>query len=202
MPEPEDFLRLRTDLDTLQQAAGLELPFTPDHVRALLVGAASGAVCLLWAWLSRGLDSWLRFAVAWLITLGPILVYCYLKGISWLGPCDYQRRIAAPLLAVVAFGMGLNAWLVRGHYIKPEAIEMVFGAMLALFAFSVAFYNRRWRSFAVIGAAFLLLPIARFALRVPLEDFFPWELGVLWLVGGLAQAAIWKHQLTQAGQWE
>lgn len=198
MPEPEDFLRLRTDLDTLRQATGLELDFTPAHVRAVLVGAASGAVCLLWAWLSRDLDSWLRISVAWMITLGPILAYCYLKGIPWLGGRDHQRRIAAPLLVVAVAGLGL----VRVLHLKPEAVEVVFGAMLALFAFSVAFYNRRWRSFAVIGAAFLLLPIARFALRVPLEDFFPWELGVLWLVGGLAQAAIWKHQLTQAGQWE
>lgn len=198
MHQPENFLRLRSDLDTLQQATGLELDFTPAHVRAVLVGAASGAVCLLWAWLSRDLDSWLRIAVAWMIALGPILVYCYLKGIAWLGPRDYQRRIAVPLLVVAVAGLGL----VRGLHLKPEGAEVVFGAILAVFAFSVAFYNRRWRSFAVIGAGFLLLPIARFALRVPLEDFFPWELGVLSLAGGLAQAAIWKRQLEQVGQWE
>src|SRR5437773_1674117 len=45
----ENIDRIRGDLAAIKQAAGLELPFGPDDVRANLWGAACGALLAIWA---------------------------------------------------------------------------------------------------------------------------------------------------------
>jgi len=193
--EPLD--RIRGDLETLRQAAGLELPFGRDDVHTNLWAAACGALVALWT----GLAPW---EYRGLIAL-PLLAA--VAGCLWMARRAHQNRAAKPApwrehrrgILVVLVVLPAVALYIQWEKRMGLPREMAGAAavfFVGLAALLVALGDRRRISY--LGAA---LPLMAFGLAIPLLERSQVILagGACVAVGCLTAAAIQAYQLGRAG---
>lgn len=191
-----DVERLKTDLSTLRQAAGLEPPFGREDVRAHLAVAASGVVALVWALLPTGLPA------HWGTV--PLILVC-IGYVTWMRTKYRRSSGRSPM---------------RRREYTSEIIGMfVVGALALVYRFwsgklGISTTIAGSAAFFVLGLA-LLIPVLRDRNRLPdlgvavplmvcglIIPFCPVSLwvvvGATFMIGGLATAAITAHCLKAA----
>ncbi|MGE5645261.1 MAG: hypothetical protein ACM336_05655 [Acidobacteriota bacterium] len=185
--------RLRSDLQTIHEAAGLDFPYLPVHVRAAFVLALSGLACAAWAWFARDLALPLRMAGFLSLLFAPVIVYACAKRIP--APCDSRRvrsesGFSIPYLAVSAGGLALMLWLVLGYGLPPKVGLVVLCATQAVYWCTV--------KGDVLSLGIVLLPLLWFWTPLPLDVL----VALFLAAGSLGRAAAWRHELKTLGQWE
>jgi hypothetical protein len=193
--------RLRDDLQTIREAAGLEFPYQPAHVRTAVVFALSGLVCAVWAWFAHDLPVPFRVLGFASLLFAPVIIYAHVKRIPT--PRDPRRvraetGLSIPYLAVCVGGIVLMLWLVRGHALPPRIALVVLCAMQAVYWCTSASNDRLMRSAWTAGMGIVLLPLLWLWTPLPLDVL----VGLFLAAGSLGRAAVWRHELKKLGQWE
>ncbi len=198
MSHDESIDRVRNDLETMRQAAGLELPFGRDDVRTNLWVAACGALLAAWAalapWEFRGL-----VAVPLLLAVA---------GAVWSARAAHRHRGSRPspwrehrlgmlaALILLPLAVGYMAWEKRlGIQREMVGAAAVFFVGVATLVFALA--DRRRLSY--LAAA---VPLMAYGVVIPLltRQQVIVAGGIFMTVACLAAAAIQTVQLRRAGE--
>src|SRR5262249_3373527 len=131
-----DVRRMREDLDAIQQAAGLVLPFRRADVWQALALAAAGALLTAWAYFGPG--EYLAFGLA------PVLLLALVAGARQLGKAEptARRETRFSTVSTLAVSAGLAVyflWAKRSGLVQgaPGAVACFFlGIMCLLLALS------------------------------------------------------------------
>ena len=191
-----DVERLKADLSTLRQAAGLEPPFGREDVRAHLAVAASGAVALVWALLPTGLPA--QWGTVPLILVGVGYVtwmrtkYRRRSGRSPMRRREYTSEI------VGMFVVGALA-LVYRFWAEKLGISTTIAGSAGMFVFGLAMLIPVLRDRNRLPDLGLAVPLMVCGLVIPFCPVSLWVVvGATFMIGGLATAAIMAHCLKVA----
>jgi hypothetical protein len=188
-----DLHRLRTDLDTIQHAASLELPFKWSDVWLVLTVVPCGMVISLWSAFGNQAYDWL--GVIPLVLVGAaIAAWVTRNRARFFGTPSRRRenRFGAISAVVTAGGMvGSIIWekkLGLPHEVVRGTMLLVMGIMLVPLALS----SRARRS--ALGASLALMP---YGLLYPLCTRSQAGVigGLAVIVAGLSASAIMAYQL-------
>ena len=192
--------RVKQDIATIKEAAGLELPFGWDYVWAILIGIPCiGVVCLIY-WLIS--DSPSRYALAVPAALVLLLLgYLRFKYRRSTGRSATERREYGSQFYItvflVVFAGGFQTWA------KLAGVDIVYVAsglatMLGIMITFNGFSRRVYRSALGGGIPCILYGISIAVWPSPSAVFI--NLTILLFVVGPAMALIQMYQLKQAGQ--
>ena len=192
-PNDGDLERLKADLGTLRQAAGLEPPFGREEIWAHLAVAASGAVALVWALLPTG----------WPAHWGtvPLILVC-VGYVSWMrtkyrrgsGRSPARRREYTSEI-VGMFVVGALA-LVYRLWAAKLGISTTIAGSAAFFVLGLALLIPVLRDRNRLPDLGVAVPLMVCGLVIPFCSISPWVvLGATFMVCGLATAAITAHCL-------
>jgi hypothetical protein len=185
--------RLRNDLDTIQHAASLELPFGWAEVWLVLTLVPCGLVIYLWSAFGYQDYDWLGVVPLVLVAAG-IAAWVMRNRVRFLGTPSRRRenRFGAIATMVMAVGMvSLIFWekkLELPHVVVRGTALFMVGIMLV----PVALSSRARRS--ALGASLALVP---YGLLYPLctRNQAGVVGGLAVIVAGLSASAIMAYQL-------
>ena len=216
--------RVKKDLEVMQEAAGLELPFGWEDVWLCAVGVpAFGIWIVLWTLLLPGGEAMnmLKMALACVPALAAISIYVFLryKYRRGSGRSPIRRReYSLELIGMVIIGLFLTPYMLFLMWMgcpKPFIFGMMWfflGMMVGILAFS-----NRGRLYNLGGAIGLLvcgvvIPLCSversgtWRVRVlhispdSTVDSFLISIGIVCIVGGLISAGIMAYQLWSSGE--
>jgi hypothetical protein len=188
-----DLQRLRSDLDTIQHAASLELPFGWTEVWLALTLVPCGLVISLWSAFGYRDYDWLG-VVPLVLVAAAIAVWVIRNRVRFLGTPSRRRenRFGAMSTVVITFGMVcLILWEKKfglPHVVERGTALFVMGIMLV----PVALSSRARRS--ALSASLALIP---YGLLYPLCTRSQAGMvgGLAVIVAGLSASAIMAYQL-------
>jgi hypothetical protein len=188
--------RLRQDLETIRQAAGLDLPFGRTDVWLALGLVPAGALLSAWAWL--GPEEYLAFGLAPLV----LLALAALAREAWKrhrGSGAARREQTLDALGVLVVAAGLAAYFVwrRGLGLPQPAAGAVACFFVGVMSALVGLTSRPRR--AMLAAALAFIP---FALAIPYcggKQAVAAVGGLAVALAGLGAAAIMAWQLRGGG---
>lgn len=191
-----DVERLKADLSTLRQAAGLEPPFGREDVRAHLAVAASGAVALVWALLPTGLPA--QWGTVPLILVGVGYVtwmrtkYRRNSGRSPTRRREYTSEIVG-MFVVAALALVYRLWAGK------LGISTTIAGSAGMFVFGLAMLIPVLRDRNRLPDLGVAVPLMVCGLVIPFCPVSLWViLGATFMIGGLATASIMAHCLKVA----
>ncbi len=188
-----DYARLRADLSTIRQAAGLEPPFGRKDIWANLAVAAGGAVGLVWALLPTGLPAQWGAVPLILIVVGYLIWMRsnYARG-SGRSPAR-RREYTSEIVGMVVVGA---LALVYRFWAQELQISTTIAGGAVLFVFGLSMLVPILRDRNRIPDLGFAVPFIVCGLLIPLCEISPWAiLGAMFLIGGLATAALIVHLL-------
>ena len=216
--------KVKKDLEVMQEAAGLELPFGWEDVWLYAVGApASGIWIVLWALLLPGGEAMnlLKMGLACVPALPAIGIYVFLRykyrrgsGRSAIRRREYSSELIG--MAIIAlFVTPYGVFLLLMGCPKPFFFGMMWfflGMMVGILAFSSRgrLYNLGGAlGLMVCGVVIPLCSVKRHGtwtvrvLHISLDstvDSFLISIGIVCIVGGLISAGIMAYQLWSSGE--
>lgn len=216
--------RVKKDLEVMQEAAGLELPFGWEDVWLYAVGApAFGIWIVLWALLLPGGEAMnlLKMGLASVPALPAIGIYVFLRykyrrgsGRSAIRRREYSSELIG--MAIIAlFVTPYGVFLLLMGCPKPFFFGMMWfflGIMVGILAFSSRgrLYNLGGAlGLMVCGIVIPLCSVKRsgtWRVRVlhvnagSTVDSFLISIGIVCIVGGLISAGIMAYQLWSSGE--
>lgn len=216
--------RVKKDLEVMQEAAGLELPFGWEDVWLYAVGApAFGIWTVLWALLLPGGEAMnlLKMVLACVPALAAIGIYVFLRykyrrgsGRSAIRRREYSSELIG--MAIIAlFLTPYGVFLLLMGCPKPFFFGMMWfflGMMVGILAFSSRgrLYNLGGAlGLMVCGVVIPLCSVKRSGtwtvrvLHISLDstvDSFLISIGIVCIVGGLISAGIMAYQLWSSGE--
>jgi hypothetical protein len=151
-----DLRRLRNDLETMRQAAGLTLPFDWPDVWLMLGLIPAGAI--LAAWATFGAEQYLVAGMA------PALLLALASGFRWgrrwrkeEGRVAWRRETAFAWTSAILFGVGILAYILWGRS-AGLSVAGLKGAGMAAFGLvcGVLALSNRARRYYLAGALVLI----------------------------------------------
>jgi len=191
-----DVERLKADLNTLKQAAGLEPPFGREDVLAHLAVAASGAVALVWALLSTGLPAHWGTIPLLLVCIGYVTwmrtKYRRSSGRSPMRRREYTSEIVG-MFVVAALALVYRFWSGK------LGISTTIAGSAAFFVLGLALLIPVLRDRSRLPDLGVAVPLMVCGLVIPFCPVSLWAVvGATFMIGGLATAAIIAHCLKGA----
>jgi hypothetical protein len=192
----QDIGRLREELETLRQAAGLEPPFGREDVRAHLAVAASGVVALVWALLPTGLPAHWGTVPLILVAVGYVTwmrtKYRRSSGRSPMRRREYTSEIVG-MFVVGALALVYRLWAGK------LGISTTIAGSAAFFVLGLALLIPVLRDRHRLPDLGVAVPLMVCGLVIPFCPVSLWViLGATFMIGGLATAALMAHHLRHA----
>ncbi|MDO8629847.1 MAG: hypothetical protein Q7R41_05090 [Phycisphaerales bacterium] len=187
-PIDQDLGRLKADLGTLRQAAGLEPPWGREDIRAHLAVAAGGAVALVWALLPTGLPAHWGTVPLILICIGYV-TWMRTKYRRGSGRSPMRRREYTSEI-VGMFVVGALAFVYR-LWAAKLGISTTIAGSAAFFVLGLALLIPVLRDRNRLPDLGVAVPLMVCGLVIPFCPVSLWVvLGATFMIGGLATAAI------------
>ncbi len=185
--------RVKEDLATLQQAAGLEPLVAREDVWANLVIAAAGVVAVVWALLPHGMPQQWGMVPLVLVVLSYLIWqrarHRQSAGRSAIERKKYSSELAGVIL-ITALALVYRLWATElgiSRAIAGGAAFFILGAAIVVFGLRE---SRRWPE---LGMA---IPIMLCGLAIPLLSVSTWVLlGSTFAVGGAVTAGLTTYQI-------
>ncbi len=185
--------RLRDDLEIMKQAAGVDLPFGREDVRASLWCALCGVLVSTWALLGPWEYRWIVAIPLTLAVLGGVQAYRRAHRERGGEPVRWREHRLSGTAALVAVPLAIAYMQWERQVGVPRqfvGVASVFFVGVGLLIFAVL--DRRRRPYA--GGA---IPLMAFAVAIPLcsPTQVVFAAGLCWTVGGSATAGLQSWQL-------
>ena len=185
--------RVKEDLATLQQAAGLEPLVGREDIRANLAIAVAGVVAVVWALLPHGMPQQWGMVPLVLVVLS-YLIWQRARHRQGTGRSAIERKkYSAELVGVIlitALALVYRLWATElgiSRAIAGGAAFFILGAAIVVFGLRE---SRRWPE---LGMA---IPIMLCGLAIPLLSVSTWVLlGGTFAVGGAVTAGLTTYQI-------
>ncbi len=189
----DDLNRVKEDLAAVQRAAGFELPYGQEEVRANLMLAAGGAVAVGWALVPHGLPA--QWGMVPLIVLAVVhVVRMRARYRRSTGRSPIRRReYTAGLVGMVVVG-GLA--VVYRLWATKLGISLTVAGGAALFLLGLSMILPVLKDRGRMPDLGIAVPLILCGLAIPLCPVSLWILvGAAFVVGGAAAALLTAHQL-------
>jgi hypothetical protein len=191
-----DLQRVRDDLSSLRQAAGLDLPFGWEDVRLAWLVAGTGGVAVLWTLLVPGRPPNFGLIPLLLVAIGGVvrlrIKYRQSSGRSRARRGEYTLGLVLAGVMVVLM-LIYRIWAVRlgMPFRNVQAIAIFFAGL----AVAVLALTHRWR----MANLALAVPLVMCGLALPFLPVQPATLfGIAMIIGGSALAVVETYQLKRA----
>ena len=188
-----DLNRVRDDLETMKEAAGVGLPFGREDVRAGMWCAVCGILISAWALLGPWEYRWVILAPLSLAVVGGFRASVTARRQRAVEPVRWREHRLSGIVAVVAvpLAIGYTQWE-RQLGFPRELVGAASVFFVGVGALVFAVVNRKRLYY--VGAA---IPLMTFGLAIPLCSASQVVIagGLCLMAGGLATAGIQHWQL-------